>query len=725
MVSMGSGVSIEQLLAKAMPSPGAVDGALPADPEEEQSKLAAQVWAEFAEARKERLEWDYEWWVAWAWYNGRTNVFLDRSEGAGRIWRRTTKQPVHRRNLPLNLVGHSVDLLVAKQMRARPTFDAAPTRRGDMTKRLAARAARSTVRAIWDKNELTAERRTLLLDRVITGNAFIKVRYDVNMPPFRDKYQTCSLCQGAAEMPPPPELLMQAEQFTMQTGQVMPLEPMPCPQCAHTPTPGQQHMGVFPLGDVVAEPVSPWEVWPVKGAKRLEQGCFHGFKLTKDEAAARFKLKAEDIKPSAALEDVESDFARQARSHRMAADDKDAVWVVERWRPPLPGTQRPRLDVLVGDKLVWPLPGAKGEDMSLPPYQRVPLFHFRLRPSAESFWSNGIVLDMIAANDFVNRTRASFHRHRETMAFTKWFYEEGSIDSDRLVAEEGEAVPYRGSEAPVQRSPATMPEFYLRLFEMEQQFIPRLAGLQEIDQGKAPPNVEAYQALHFLAEQSETVHGPVYLEDERQWRQVAWASLRCAVAKYEPLEERLARICGTASVMEVNALKAADLSDVLDVRCEIGSALAHSPALRQENVYRALEVGLVTPQQVLARGLMDFGVIIGEDADDHETQEQVAQQENEAMGQGQPHQILWSAHDHPVHIEVHRRAAMEAQLQGNFALAQAADFACQQHIMAMAPQPQPGAPAGAGGAAPAAGAQPPFDAQQGAVQYEQPNAAGG
>src|SRR3990167_5983391 len=127
-----------------------------------------------------------------------------------------------------------------------------------------------------------------------------------------------------------------------------------------------------------------------------------------------------------------------------------------------------------------------------------------------------------------------------------------------------------------------MPQFYVNVFEMEMDFIPRLAGLQEIDQGKAPPNIEAFQALHFLAEQSETVHGPVYLEDEKQWRQVAWAVVRTAIFKYRPADQRLARIGGTAT--EIRALLEPDVSDGVTIRGEIGSALAPPPAPRTEMV---------------------------------------------------------------------------------------------------------------------------------------------
>lgn len=695
------------------------------------SELAAKIYGEFMQARSDRLRLDYEWYVAWRWYEGDTTVFYDRGSGvgAGQIYRIRARSKRSKRNLPLNLIGHSIDLLCAKQMRARPTFDAAPGASLEESDRMAARAARKTVRHLWDKNELTAERRNLLLDRCITGNAFVKVYYDGMWTPFRDQMGPCPSCGGTGALQPPQELVDQHAQVTEQLQAVgadpslagPPPAPQPCPQCQGK---GQIKTGRIPLGDVKIVPVPPWEVWPLPGTKRIEEGCFHAFKMKKEIAAAKYKIDPKDLTGNVNGYDAKNQFTSMAREFQLSERDaeRDDVWLIEKWMPPAPGTETPRLTIVLGNKLVWPT-GGDDPTTSLPAYGRIPFFHFRLRPAAENFWSSGIVLDMISANDFVNRTRASFHRNQQTMAYPKWFYEDGSIDKDALVAEEGEAVAYRGAEPPSQRSPATMPDFYERLYEAEMAHIPRLAGLQEIDTGKAPPNVEAYQALHFLSEQSETVHGPVYLEDERQWRNMATTALICAVAQYKPEDNRIVRIGGSASLLEVQALLAVKdaLADSVAVRCEIGSALAHSPALRNAQVTEWIQMGILTAQDATQRGLLDFGIAGGEDMDDHEAQESVAAQENDAIIAGQPHMVLQVAHDHRVHIIVHRRAALEAQMRGDMQSAQNLEIACEQHQQILTPPAPPGAPPGQGtpaGGPPLSVDATPFDSTNVSAQYE-------
>lgn len=738
-----------------MTPPPTLDSSTSAPATADEVQQAGRIWAMFSQARTDRLREDYKWLVQWAWYNGRTDIFYDAvgTQNDGQIYRVLNHRPRSLRVRPINLIAHAVDLLVAKWMRARPVWEAGPGN-DSATARLAARAARALLRYLWDKNKLTARRRDMLLNRGITGNGFVKVFFDGNSGPFKDDIQPCTTCQGTGAMPMHPqsqEIIQQLQMQAAQSGQPPPVIPPqpPCGQCQGT---GKVNHGRIPLGDVQVKPISPWEIWPLPGSKCVEEGVFHAFRLPKEVASVRYNIPIDQIGDSSELDKGESEFARAARMNQISEQqDKNLVWIVEMWEPPAPREEQPRVTILVGNRIAYPRPeniGAPAPTASgqqrpsgteplqtgkIPEkYGRIPIFHFRLRPSAENFWSTGVVLDMISCNDFVNRSRYGFHRNQETMSAGKWLSEQGSVDNDQFTDEHGEVIEYRGAE-PRQATIVALPEHYVRLQQQEEDNIPKLAGLQDIDKGEAPPNIESFISLHFLAEQSETVHAPVLLEDEEQWRAVAECVLKCALENYNPEEERLTRADGSASIVEVQALMAADQSDNLIVRCEIGSALAHSQALRMAQVYDGIDRGILTPAEARQRGLLDFGVELGENADDHRAQESVAYQENNAMANAfksaphpqtgmqlamQAHVLLVSAHDHAVHYEQHRRAALEAQMNGNAQLAQALDAACQQHQYYMQP---PVNPAGHGGPSPIAAPVPP-DAQTGAQQQ---HAAGG
>lgn len=661
----------------------------------------ADVYIQFDEAKREREARDLEWWVCWEWYRGNTQVFFDGSaaKGAGEVYQVSSTRPRSQRSRPINIIGHAIDLAVAKQMKARPTFDASPSS-SDPSDRLAARAVRDLLRHLWLVNKLTSARRTLFLNRCLSGNAFVKVLFDQTRGPFTDDIRPCDACAGAGSIPmdPSAELefaAIEREAFAAGINPPPRPGPLPCPSCNGV---GQINAGRKAMGDVAIVPVSPWEIYPVIGGREVTDGVFHAYRVTPTRAAGLFGGAPEDF--GIDDDDPESRFAKLAdiRVNRERAKD-GRVWVIEKWEPPASGTESPILTIVCGRKLVQPRAPVPER------YGRVPFFHFRMRPVAENFWGEGIVLNMISANDFVNRARHNFHKHMQQMAYVKWMVQKGSVDKDSIVAEEGEVVEYWGSDHPRQVSPATMPDFYQRLASAEEENVYKLAGLQEIDRGVAPPNLEAFQALHFLAEQSETVHGPVLLDDQTQWEDAARAAVACAVANYQDAEDRIITIAGSATRVEVAALLRSNVTDSVDVVCEIGSALAHSKALRTEQVFRGLEVGVLQPQE--GRHLLEFGVMLGEDESDRREQESVAILENDSIARGMEHICFAASHDHEVHAREHRRAALEAQMRGDMRLAQRLDAAASEHLQAMAP------PAGGGqpGAAPPAPAAPaaPFD----------------
>ncbi len=721
-----------------------------------ESEGAASVLAEFLEAKAERLIRDYEWWVNHAAYNGVTNVFFDAnaSRDEGNVYEVVNTRPRARRAKPINWTGKTMDLLIAKWMKGRPTFDAAPGTTSEKD-RLAARAARDLVRHLWLECGLTSKRRPLFLDRGITGNGFVKAYFDPFRGPFVDVKQPCPMCGGRGSLtlppgnpgpgaawgaPPPggPQLPGMAPmqgggpvgdasammpQLGAPAAQPQP-QSMPCPgpcRGAGTVTTGER-----PLGDVAIVHVPTWEIWPRRGVKKVEDGVFHAYPKSREDAAAWAGLTVEEVGKSSLLGEGKSQFAEYVRMNAYRLDEgDDQVYIVERWLPPLPGKRRPRLTVIVGNRMVFPKPDGpdakQGWGEIKEPVGRIPIFHFRLRPSAEEFWSNGITGDMIAANDFVNRSRAMAHRNHQLFAFPKVAAEIGTVSQNAWNNEEGEFIEHHGINPPKLISPPSMPEWIFRLQQEEKASIPEIAGLSDVDQGKAPPNIEAFQSLHFLAENSEAMHGPVLIEDQEQWQQLMRVSLVFARSNYDPFEERVVRVGGEGTAMEARALAVSDLSGSVDIHCEIGSALAHSLALRQEQVLRAFELGAFAGREKEGLRLMEWGIILGESFDDTRIQESTAAAENEAIERSrglQQHVILMTAHDHEIHVKCHRRAALEAQIRGDVEMATLLDMAAQQHLMILAPQPgtvaATGPGAGAGGAPPAppGTSNAPFDSGQ-------------
>lgn len=685
------------------------------DPAQAKSREAAEIHGKLQQRRTERMDFDYRWWTAYDWYKGRTSHFyIPGPPGrAGRIVERTYMNQKQTKSKPLNLFAHAIDLVIAKQMKARPvpTCKPGPNPRN----RMQARAVKSLLLHLFTRNQLVKRRRELLLARALTGNAFVKVYFDPlsTIGPFVDNMQSCPACYGQGKLPLPPEVQAQNQQLAQMaqmSGMPPPPAPPPCSTCqgkgkvnANTLDPSQPTRRA--LGEVRIEIIPPWQVYPINSKGRIEDGVYHSFMLTKDECQARWgNLPTFDpatLKAYGEWEEGKSHFEQQRDVQLIAEQEPNKVRVIEVWEPPAPGTECPILTIVVGNQIVVPRGAVKER------YHRVPWFHFRLRPMDEAFFAETYSIDMIDANDSVNRSRNNFDRHEALMAVAKWMVQIGSVDKKQLTNRVAEIVDYRG-EKPTIQSGTPMPDWLFRKYEDEGNKVFSLAGLQDIDRGIPPPNVEAHSALFFLAEQSEQIHGPVLVDDEATWTEIYETSFICAQTNYGEDEKRWMSLVGDPHQLEVKAIKEPDLVQSSGITCEIGGALVQSTALRQAALFEGETSGLFTRAGISGRDVVraaEFGNLVGEDFTDHQQQDELAQYENEMLANPGYFHEATSMHDHDVHIACHRVAAAIAAAEGNPQLAAALTQAIDAHMMAkgreaaiaagqmpMAPPAAPGSP---------------------------------
>lgn len=662
-----------------------------------------QIWAEWLDARRDRVRFDLSWYVQYQWYGGETNVFLDSSRRSQEVYRVNQRGERARRVRPINLIGHAVDILVAKHMKSRPVFDAAPASM-DQKDLSRARAARDWLRFFFRRERLTSRRRRLMIDRAVCGNSFAKIYYDPLRGPLTEVQQKCGACvNGVVDV----DALARTQGASNAADLNLP-STIQCPACKGS---GYTSQGRQPIGDVAAGIVSPWEIYVPSTAMDMDTTptLFHAYKLPHSEAAARYGIDPDQLKPSAHLEEGDSDFAAMARANRTAGLNDRDVYVVEKHEKPAAGTEHPKITILVGDQMVWPKEGmpeheeGKGVD-SETPFGRIPFFHFRFRPNPGEFFSRGRVLDVISSNDTVNRIRHNLDTHIRKMAVAKWVAEKGSVSSEAITNEEGEVIEYTGVREPRQTQISPMPEYVRGTMKDEEDSVYKNLGISEIERGVSPPNIEAAEALATMVEQSETSHGPIYLEDADNWEQMGRSALLCAIANYKDDEERLVRVSGPGGRYEARMLSTADLSGDVDIIVELGGAVSQSLALRRADVLRFLQAGALDPARALE--LAEFGAPGGEFNDIDRLHESVASMESDEIEAGNGHSMIQGLDHHPIHARIHRAAALSARLAGNMQLAQALTQAAIEHEQQMVPpQPEQG-----GGGEPEQPQEPlPFD----------------
>lgn len=677
---------------------------------------AQKIYGDFIEARTARQEYDYRWYVYDRWYTGHTDVFFEAGVDGGRgtvvqsnRGRGRRREP---RSRPINLIGDAIDKLVAKQMKQRPVWSGVPGT-PEMADKLSARAARDLLDHYWEFCNITSLRKVLFTDRNVFGNGFLKPSFDQHHPKgpvaMDPEMGTCPHCAGAG-------------QVAGMGPEVMGFAPAPemCPMCEE----GQVKVGETErmLGDIKMTCARPFEIYPHPAARTVEDAIhiFHAHRSTAEDVSKRFDIPIDEVRPTAALEgEAESDFARRARMHRVHDDDENIIWVIEKWMPPLPGERRPRVGIVAGNRLVYPQPDTPNDEQGRregwvrvkETFGRIPIYHFKLREDPERFWGLSRVEEQISANDTVNRHRQTTYRHLVMMAHVKWLVQAATVKPSSLTNLEGERVEYEGEHAPKQSQIQGIPDVYERLASTEKEYIYELAGLTQIDRGIAPPNIEAAEALGLLLEQSETTHGPVSLEDNREWKELGRAILKICKAWFRPEDKRYINVVGSGNDIEVKALTMSSISDSTDVVVKTDSPIGQSLALRRSAVIDAMQQGAFADNPSQGLQLLEFGIEPGQEDSERRLQEATAYAEHEAMAQGVPHAQLtiMGVTNHKVHARIHREEALVALAAGDTQRAQILGQAIIEHLQAGAPPPQMG-PQPAGGAPPPTPAGAPPDA---------------
>lgn len=663
-------------------------------PSSEEKTYAQQVWEEFYEAKNYRSDFDLSWWTAHQWTIGNTEVFFDQfSRGRAQIYQVRYGDSRSKRVRPINWCGNIVDAIVGKDIRARPTFHASPTTDLDNDK-LAARAARDWLRWFWNKEKLTGRRRKLYTERAVTGNAFMMPFWDEMGPPFVNQQEDCPTCVGRGFI------------NVVDQGQVMDVQ---CPACKGA---GQGPVKRKAIGDVRVAIIPAWEIYPLSGAMSIKEGpgLFRAYKMTVEAAAHRYGVDPDRLTGTSHAE--ESEFESWSRDRRGTEFDQHTTMVLERYLPPLPGEEHPRITVVVGGETVWPKDGTPGGEegwIRMPePYGRIPIVHFKWRETPGSFFAEGAVLDMIPGNDSYNRLRSLVHRQAVTTAHEKVFYHAGSVNTEQLRNIEGEMVEVFGPEYPKRQSGSPMPEYIFRFMDNEHNNMRALAHLNDMDRGVAPPNIEAAQALAILAETGDTPSGGRHVEDQTIWAELGKLCLICARANYGD-EQRFVHVAGEGTEVEVSKFLASDITSNIDVTVDISSALDHSLAMRRNDVINAVNAGIVDPKDALR--LMEFGTK-SEVSDIDRKQESYANLEvEEILNEGKPHLINPHLDDHEIHFRIHQAAALEKRMSGDMDAANKLGMAAMEHkqiMMQMQGPPGPGGPGGPGGQMPQQ-QQQPFD----------------
>ena len=229
--------------------------------------------------------------------------------------------------------------------------------------------------------------------------------------------------------------------------------------------------------------------------------------------------------------------------------------------------------IVIGDETPEP-PGP------LPDGLWPPIIHVKDTEVAGRYHGTSAFEASVGLNREYNEVNALIKEHHNLMLRGKWLVPLGSgIQRGMITHRPGEVVQHTPGLAPKMADLKPLPQQVYSERERILADFERITGIHKISMGEAPPGVTSGRAFLTLQEADDTDYGPVLAELEEGIAELAWRFIQLMQAYYD--EERLIYIVGQDRRYQVSSFKGADLSGIVDVVPQAGSAAPWSHVAKQ------------------------------------------------------------------------------------------------------------------------------------------------
>ena len=197
-------------------------------------------------------------------------------------------------------------------------------------------------------------------------------------------------------------------------------------------------------------------------------------------------------------------------------------------------------------------------------------------------------------------------RNQSMMSHPKWMVPRGTVKTESL-GNDITVVQYQGPVPPQVAQSNPTPAEVFKFTEYIEQKIGQLGGVHAVSRGDPPTGIKAGVALQFLDEQENERSNTSISQHNEMLRQIALKTASVTGQYYDDSDDRMKKLLGPDKAANVDFFKAADLSNIFDIRMETSSALPRQKAARVQTVLDLKESfpGRVTDDQAL--DMLDFG----------------------------------------------------------------------------------------------------------------------
>lgn len=314
-------------------------------------------------------------------------------------------------------------------------------------------------------------------------------------------------------------------------------------------------------------------------------------------------------------------------------------------------------------------------------YKDFPFTRFSHIPTG-AFYGGSAVEDVIPLQKEYNRTRSQIIESKNRMSKPQLMAARGSIDANKVTSEPGLIIWYTpGFPVPVPLPLQNLPGYVIEELQRCQGDMDDIVGQHEISKGHAPTGVSAATAISFLQEQDDSMITPSITAIEEGTARIG-RHLLSHVAQFWDAE-RTVRALGENNAYETYMFAKASINGNTDLNVQAGSATPRSQAAKQAFITELMEKQFIPVE----RGLRYLGMAeTNRMYEELQVSARQAQRENLRMKDGEPLTTnTWD--EDPIHLEEHnlfrRRQAFERLPDETKAIF---EQHCQQHKQKIALQ---------------------------------------
>lgn len=179
-----------------------------------------------------------------------------------------------------------------------------------------------------------------------------------------------------------------------------------------------------------------------------------------------------------------------------------------------------------------------------------------------------------------NEVNALIKEYHNLMLRGKWLVPIGSnIRRGQITQQPGEVIQYTPGLKPEMVTLKPLPQAVYAERERILHDFEQITGIRKVSMGEAPPGVTSGRAFLTLQEADDTDLAPLIESLEECVADLAWSFIQIIRNRYD--DERLVHVVGADRRYQVRAFKGSDLSGVVDVVPQQGSAFPWSQVARQ------------------------------------------------------------------------------------------------------------------------------------------------